>query len=476
MESQPLTDIFCVTYGRDAKWADYMLRSTQKYAIGFNETIVAYPNHEFDVFAPLIAKFQWVRWLGFDENPDGHMHQNLMKCTADLYCDADFICHIDSDCVFMEKSRPSDFFTDGRPDLLFNKYASLTGVPWQGITEAALGFECPNETMRRFPFVYPRFLYKALRDRVEEVHKKPFEQYVFTAPCIKGAFHGFSEFESLGSLAIHNYRDSFHLYDMANGAKPLQVRQYWSYSGLTDQEKFDLEWVTNGWDSVKIEKPAIRKTRHGFYVPQKDTHLSRWVDSAGRIDHFRFELEQYRKFIPAGGVVVDAGAMIGAYTYTFAEFVGEKGRVYAFEPNPDLAKCVSLNNQKFPWVWVCDCGLSDKEERAYLNVQDNIGASFVGSNEGREIILNTLDSYGITRCNFIKVDIEGCEPKFLDGAKETILTCKPTMFIEVNRVALNRQGFTKDSIFDRLKSLGYSWKATCENYSEEQYDILARPQ
>ena len=244
MDTQPITDLFCCTYARDAKWVEYMLRSVRKYAREFRDTIVMYPNHEKPTFAPMEQRFPWVRWIGFNENPDGHMHQNLIKCTADLYSDADFICHIDSDCMFTEKSVPSDFFTNGKPDLLFNKYSDLKGVPWQGITEAALGFACPNETMRRFPFVYPRWLYAELRKHIETLHNKPFSEYVFTAPCIKGAFHGFSEFESLGSLAINSFSEFFHLYDMANGAKHQQVRQYWSWSGLTPQERFDLEWLT----------------------------------------------------------------------------------------------------------------------------------------------------------------------------------------------------------------------------------------
>ena len=43
-----------------------------------------------------------------------------------------------------------------------------------------------------------------------------------------------------------------------------------------------------------------------------------------------------RKFVKPGNTVFDIGAHLGLYTLLLSELVGEKGIVFAFEPNPEL--------------------------------------------------------------------------------------------------------------------------------------------
>lgn len=244
----PTTDIFVVTYAQDSAWTEYLLRSIQKYARGFRQTIVVFPNRDKHIFEPMVAKFKDMKAIGFDEASDGHMHHNIIKCTADTFSDADAFLHIDSDCVFLEVVTPTTYMTDGKPDLLFDYYAEMQGVPWRQVTEAALGIKCEVETMRRHPFLYPRELYKLTRDRVELVNKMGFEKYVFGAQKLGGAHRGFSEFNALGCAGYYLYPEMFNMVHASEGVKSAGVRQYWSWSGLTSQERFDLEWVTKGWD------------------------------------------------------------------------------------------------------------------------------------------------------------------------------------------------------------------------------------
>ena len=54
--------------------------------------------------------------------------------------------------------------------------------------------------------------------------------------------------------------------------------------------------------------------------------------------HLTWNPEEYTAFRAAvrpGGVVLEAGANVGAYTMLFAQWVGPAGRVFAFEPDPD---------------------------------------------------------------------------------------------------------------------------------------------
>lgn len=77
------------------------------------------------------------------------------------------------------------------------------------------------------------------------------------------------------------------------------------------------------------------------------------------------------------------------------------------------------------------------------------------------------------RCDFIKVDIEGYEPKMIAGAMKTITTFKPAILMEINKGALERQGYNTDIPLRQLRQLGYGWTIIGKNFSELQYDIIA---
>ncbi|GAB4209241.1 MAG: hypothetical protein Fur0023_21410 [Bacteroidia bacterium] len=48
----------------------------------------------------------------------------------------------------------------------------------------------------------------------------------------------------------------------------------------------------------------------------------------------KFEIDLIKKNIRPGDVIIDIGANIGFYTMIFSKIVKEKGKVFAFEPDP----------------------------------------------------------------------------------------------------------------------------------------------
>jgi FkbM family methyltransferase len=206
---------------------------------------------------------------------------------------------------------------------------------------------------------------------------------------------------------------------------------------------------------------------NGIAVIEGDTHISKWVEDEGRLDHDQYALPIILEHIKDGDVVVDAGAFIGDHTIAYAKAVGSNGTVMAFEPNPAAYECLVHN---CPNVFAFNFGLGDKSEELKLAIDINAGASHVG--DGDQVIkVRQLDSIPFKRLDFIKIDVEGFELMALHGAKKTIEAHRPAMWIEINVHALKRQGVVPVQIFEMLHDIGYEIKM----YPEEggmQYDIL----
>lgn len=205
-----------------------------------------------------------------------------------------------------------------------------------------------------------------------------------------------------------------------------------------------------------------------------DTHLSRWVERDGRLDNAHRYLERFRHLIPEGGTVIDCGTSIGDHTVNYASWVGPNGRVLGFEANPDVAECCALNLAIYPCATIYNVGLSDDYGVAGINVSPNVGASNLIP-EGNQVRLEPLDAYlpNLTRCDFIKVDVEGFEVRVLVGARKLLEKYNPPILMEINQGCLKNQGFTQSDVFDRLNAWGYKWKVVDGKAGSSLYDILA---
>ena len=173
----------------------------------------------------------------------------------------------------------------------------------------------------------------------------------------------------------------------------------------------------------KFPFAAVKK--NVFFVHNKDKVISsriRWSHS-----YEDFDTDFLRTKINPGDFVLDVGANIGFYTVLFSEWVGKKGKVFAFEPDPDnfelLKKNINANGCRN--VIAIQKAVSDKSGKTKLFLSDeNKGDHRIWDSEHKreqvEIETTTLDEYLLThssKIDFIKIDVQGAEDKVFRGAK-----------------------------------------------------------
>lgn len=218
----------------------------------------------------------------------------------------------------------------------------------------------------------------------------------------------------------------------------------------------------------------MKITSRGYAVIENDTHISKWVEQSGRLDHDQNMLPLILKHIKQGDTVIDIGAYIGDHTISYARAVGHTGIVHAFEPNYAAFQCLEWNMKKHPQVKIYQCGIG-KDHRTLGLVSENKNHGMAYMKGDGNIPVIPIDSMNLTRCDFIKIDVEGMELDVLMGAEKTIGRCKPQLLIEINDMTLNRAGITAEGIFQWLNSHGYRYRNIYheQGINDAQFDLFA---
>jgi FkbM family methyltransferase len=169
-------------------------------------------------------------------------------------------------------------------------------------------------------------------------------------------------------------------------------------------------------------------------------------------------------------VAVDVGASIGYYSLLFAKLVGEKGKVYAFEPQP--LNCDALDhsiqtNGYSNIIKVVQKAVSNKTgfSSLYLSDEGDQLASLYQTpkydKESRRVVETiTLDEFFESErwptVDLIKMDIQGAEKAALEGAKRLITrNSQLKLILEFHPLWQAAAGITPNEFFDKLVELGF---------------------
>ena len=152
------------------------------------------------------------------------------------------------------------------------------------------------------------------------------------------------------------------------------------------------------------------------------------------------------QYIKQWRVCLDIGSNIGQWTRPLSR---KFESVVCFEPNPNFRECFEKNIQeKNVLLW--PYGLSDKEHKAKQDFN-----STVLHEEDGDIDCRTLDSFGLTNVDFVKIDVDGFEIPLLNGARQTLSKNDPVIDIEMKRDKRTDIVVKCESI---LKDLGYKFQ------------------
>lgn len=212
-----------------------------------------------------------------------------------------------------------------------------------------------------------------------------------------------------------------------------------------------------------------------------DIWVGRSIEKYGEFSES--EVQVFRDCIKPGFAVLDIGANIGCHTIALSRLVENNGVVFAYEPerNNFVTLCgnIAVNNIRNIYAFQKAVGSTSgliAVPELDLEKTVNFGGLSLdhdySSGVHYPVSLITLDECNFLKCDFIKMDIEGMEKLALMGAENTIIKCKPILYVENDR-----EDKSKDLI-KYIDSLGYViYKHSAplfnpNNYYNEKTDVF----
>jgi FkbM family methyltransferase len=154
------------------------------------------------------------------------------------------------------------------------------------------------------------------------------------------------------------------------------------------------------------------------------------------------EFENLEQFLTPGGVFLDIGGNTGIYTIKAAKYLAaNRGTVVVIEPLPEMLAMLSHNVHENGFTNVrlrsfclgAAAGVAD----LWMNFHRPTSFSLVRRDEqaaSQSTLVFPLDQVfpleGLSRLDYVKIDVEGAESQVLAGAHETLKLFRPIIQLE----------------------------------------------
>ncbi|AKK24828.1 FkbM family methyltransferase [Pandoraea oxalativorans] len=164
-------------------------------------------------------------------------------------------------------------------------------------------------------------------------------------------------------------------------------------------------------------------------------------------------LGQRRRYFGDGVVALDGGANVGVHTIEWARYMHGWGRVLSFEAQEiiyyALAGNIVLNNCLNARASLAALGercgdlvvprpdyfahgsFGSLELRQHASTEDIGQRISYDPSDGTRVPMLSIDSLELARVDLLKLDVEGMELEVLRGARQTLLSWRPILMVEV---------------------------------------------
>jgi len=178
------------------------------------------------------------------------------------------------------------------------------------------------------------------------------------------------------------------------------------------------------------------KKIHNFYFPDWDNHFQNFFNT--NIGYQEPQRNRALSFVEDFGVAVDCGAHVGLWSRDLENYFDKS---YCFETVKEFFECLKLNIQSKK-AKLHNLGLAEKEIEKEALITKSIGNSrasrtllkdeVVSSQDYiQKIKLVNLDSFNLTKVDFIKIDVEGLGLEVLRGMINILKNFNPIVCIEL---------------------------------------------
>ena len=167
---------------------------------------------------------------------------------------------------------------------------------------------------------------------------------------------------------------------------------------------------------------------------------------------------------------MECGSHHGCSTILLSSWVGDSGKIVAFEPFPPnfaiLEENVRLNDLRNVLPRMEAVGAASG-----TITFDESSSAVTSSGNGVDVKVSRLDEYEHLNPTFLKIDVEGFEMQVLQGAKN-LLWKRPKLAIELHTELLPQFGACVEDIFRLIGVENYRvWIQRRDDQQPEEFDM-----
>ena len=209
----------------------------------------------------------------------------------------------------------------------------------------------------------------------------------------------------------------------------------------------------------------LHRCEMDFVLPGGDFGVTLEAESTGEYEPVTTSLLE--SLLQEGMTFVDVGAHVGLFSVPATKWVGESGRVVAFEPHPDNYSMLLQNmerNRCPVQVEAIRSAVSDISKTVHLHTSTyNTGDHQLYHQGGRhtiEVPCTTLDTFFAKgeQVDVIKMDVQGAEAAAFLGMHRVLEENREIQVVwELSPAQLEDAGSTAATLLDWLEELGFAF-------------------